>query len=327
MHFAAMDLGSNSFHLLAAARGSRGELVKLGSYKEVLKLSASIDERGALPDAAIARALDAVGTMLAFARFFRATPIAVGTSALRSAVNGKDFVRAAWERFALKVEILSGSEEADLVYRGGRSGLSGLPNRVAVVDLGGGSAEIAVGDADHCRYTGTLPLGFLRFASTARDDAAIRERVQREAQGVGERVRDLEPEACVASGGTARALAKILGPAARVEGRPVHRDELRSLARELLHADTRRLVELGVDPARRDAIGVGATVLSAVVDALGAPSLRISPAGLREGVALRALRALEQPQRAEASAYRQLSGQRPAASLEQSAARASDLAL
>jgi exopolyphosphatase/pppGpp-phosphohydrolase len=121
--------------------------------------------------------------------------------------------------------------------------------------------------------------------------------VKREAASVAERVRELAPETCVASGGTARALAKILGPAARVEGRPIHRDELRSLARELLHADARRLAALGVDPARRDAIGVGATVLSAVIDALGAPSLRISPGGLREGILLEKFRSLDHPTR------------------------------
>lgn len=304
MHFAAMDLGSNSFHLLAAAQGSRGDLVKLGSYKEVLKLGASMDAHGVLPPAAIARALDAVGTMLAFARFFRATPIAVGTSALRTAVNGRDFVDAAWQRFGLKVEIVSGADEADLVYQGGRSGLSGLPSRVAVVDLGGGSVEIAVGDAAHCRYTGTLPLGFLRFGDAPRSDTGIRERVRREAQFVADRVRALAPEACIVTGGTARALAKILGPSARVEGRPVHRDELRSLARELLHAEAPRLAELGVDQSRRDAIGVAATVLSAVIDTLAAPTVRVSPAGLREGVVLRALREPESTQRGEASALR-----------------------
>jgi exopolyphosphatase/pppGpp-phosphohydrolase len=90
----------------------------------------------------------------------------------------------------------------------------------------------------------------------------------------------------VASGGTARALAKLLGSSARTEGRPVRREELRSLARELLHAGPGRLADLGVDPARRDAIGVGATVLSAMIDTLGAPSVRISPGGLREGVIL-----------------------------------------
>jgi exopolyphosphatase/guanosine-5'-triphosphate,3'-diphosphate pyrophosphatase len=297
MHFAAMDLGSNSFHLLAAARGARGELVRLGSYKEVLKLATSIDDQGALPAPAIERALDAIGTMLAFAKFFRAIPIAVGTSALRSAKNGKDLVRAAKERFELPIDIVSGSEEADLVYHGARSGLAGLSGRVAVVDLGGGSVEVAVGDSSHCRYTGTLPLGFLRFRGAAPTESDVRERVKREAASVAERVRELAPETCVASGGTARALAKILGPAARVEGRPIHRDELRSLARELLHADARRLADLGVDPARRDAIGVGATVLSAVIDALGAPSLRISPGGLREGILLEKFRSLDHPTR------------------------------
>jgi exopolyphosphatase/guanosine-5'-triphosphate,3'-diphosphate pyrophosphatase len=304
MHFAAMDLGSNSFHLLVAKRGVHGALLRLGSYKEVLRLTASTDEHGALPPAVLARALDAVGTMLAFARSFGAVPLAVGTSALRNARNGRDFVAAARSRFGLEIEILSGPLEAELVYRGGRGGLSGLPNRVAVVDLGGGSLEVAVGDADRCRYTGTLELGFLGFAADKRRDAEIRERVQRESAAVAARVRELSPEACIATGGTARALAKILGPAARVEGRPVRREELRALARELLHAGTSRLVELGVEPERRDTLGVGATVLSALVDELGAPSLRISPGGLREGVVLRALRAAEPLQRSETSTWR-----------------------
>jgi exopolyphosphatase/guanosine-5'-triphosphate,3'-diphosphate pyrophosphatase len=304
MHVAALDLGSNSFHLLAAARGPRGELLRLGSYKEALKLGSSIDERGALPEAAITRALDAVGTMLAFARFFRATPVAVGTSALRTATNGQHFVLAAAERFGLEVNVVSGAEEADLAYRGARSGLNGLPRRVAVVDLGGGSVEVAVGDADHCHSTSTLPLGFLRFARAACSDSEIRARVQREARSVADRVRDLAPEACVASGGTARALAKILGPSARVEGRPVHRDELRSLARELFHADAQRLAEFGIDPARRDSIGVGATLLSAVIDALGAPSVRVSPGGLREGVILKRFDAPLAASRPEAGSLR-----------------------
>ena len=198
MHFAAMDLGSNSFHLLATTRGARGELVKLGSYKEVLKLASSLDASGRLPDAAMARALDALGTMLAFARFFRAAPIAVGTSALRSAKNGQDFVRAAKARFDLDVQILSGGEEAALVYRGARSAVNGLPGKIAVVDLGGGSVEIAVGEAEQCDCTETLPLGFLRFAENS--ESEIRERVAREARAVAERVRDLSPEACIASG-------------------------------------------------------------------------------------------------------------------------------
>lgn len=301
MPIAALDLGSNSFHLLAAARGPRGELVRLGSYKEVLELASHVRESGALSEPVIARALDAVGTMLAFARSLRATPIAVGTSALRTAVNGIAFVRAARERFGLDVELLSGSEEASLAYHGARSGLNGLPSRVCVVDIGGGSVETAVGDSDRCRYTGTLPLGFLRFGDGFRDDLEIRARVEREARGVAERVRELAPEACVASGGTARALAKILGPAARVEGRPVRRDELRSLARELLRADAARLADLGVEPERRSVIGVGATVLSAFLDTLGAPSVRISPGGLREGVVLREFQSQRDASRAEHS--------------------------
>lgn len=290
MPWAAMDLGSNTFHLLVAECGQDGELKKLGAYKEVLRLGSSLDARGALPPAVLGRALDAVGTMLAYARFFRARPLIAGTSALRSATNGELFRTLVRQRFAQDVELLSGGAEATLAYRGARSGLVELPERVAVVDLGGGSLELAVGGPGAPESTATLPLGFLRLGRGP-SQADLRAEVARSARDVVASVRELAPEACVASGGTARALAKILGPSARAEGRPVYRDELASLARELYHADAGRLVDLGVEPSRRETLGAGATILSAFVDALGAPSIRISPAGLREGLVLRAAQA------------------------------------
>ncbi|MBN2196954.1 MAG: hypothetical protein JW751_29385 [Polyangiaceae bacterium] len=296
MNFAALDLGSNSFHLLVAARDPHGRLVKLMTHREVLQLGRSLDERGELPDWAIARALDTLDRMLAVARSRNATPLVVGTSTLRRATNGEDFVSAAWERLGVRVEVLSGDEEAELAFRGAWTGLDELPSRVAVVDLGGGSVELAVGEAGQGRHTETLPLGFLRFGDLDRSESAIRARVHREAFATADRSRALDPQAWVACGGTARAVAMVLGRSYE-QGEPIPADGLREVASTLLAADPRHLTHLGVEPSRRDTIGVAATVLSAVVDCLGAPTLRVSSGGLREGLILRAIAGLDRPPR------------------------------
>jgi len=285
MSYAAMDLGSSSFHLLVAAPDPRGGLVKLSSYREVLALGRHLDAEGRLPAAVIGRALDALGTMVALSRSFRAHPIAVGTSALRNARNRAELVQRAADSLDLRVEILSGSEEAELVYRGARSALSGLPERTAVLDLGGGSLEIAVGEQDACLYTASLPLGFLRVPS--KEPRAVRAHVLASARAVVKRVRALAPEAWVLSGGTARALATLAGPAYRVEGRPLFRTGLETLAHELAASRPARLEELGVKPERGETIATGALVLAAAVDALRAPWVHLSRGGLREGVVLR----------------------------------------
>lgn len=291
MNLAALDLGSNSFHLLVARASGSGSLTKLASHKSVLRLGGVVQQHGRLPPEVFEKALASVGEMLAVARAFQAeSTLAVGTSALRDASNGAEFCRAARQRFGLSVELVSGKEEGQLVYRGARSAFAGSAARVTVVDIGGGSVEIAVGDGESCDFVESLPLGFLRLAglvgsngSDAAGIAAVKARVLAGSAEVAARLRALRPDAWVFSGGTARALGKLLiaGPSGVAGATVCH------VAGELARTKPAQLLELGVDETRVDSLGLGAAVFSALVERFALTTLHVSSGGLREGMLLR----------------------------------------
>lgn len=295
MLLGALDLGSNSFHLLVARVGRRGELDKVAGHKSMLRLEEVVAATGRLPPETFERALDAVGELAALARRRGATRVvAAGTSALRDAENGAYFAEVASLRYGLDVRILSGEEEGRLVYEGARLRARELPERVGVIDLGGGSAEIAIGDDQECLFARSLPLGFLRLARTldvhgALDDARVArvtEHVMQTTAASRAAVRELAPRAWLLSGGTARALGGMLGsePGAAVSTRALLR-----LTERFARSEPSSLIGLGVEPLRARGFGLGSLVLALISEELGAPAVRVTPGGLREGLLLRAI--------------------------------------
>lgn len=296
MNLAALDLGSNSFHLLVARVTSARTLEKVTAAKDVLRLGAVVQTHGELPPAVFRDSLEVIGTMVRIARAHRCERIlAVGTSALRDARNGAEFCAAASAKHRISVELLSGVEEGELVHRGAMRSQRDEWERAAVVDIGGGSVELAIGDRSRVSLVESLPLGFLRLSqallatgSLVNADSiqsAVRERLS----GVRERIAAIEPQAWLFSGGTARAVGKLLinpdGLSARAALRVC--DDLSSSGRE-------RLRSLGVDESRVDTLPAGALVLRALVQELAIPRLRIVSGGLREGLLLRELGRIEQ---------------------------------
>jgi exopolyphosphatase/guanosine-5'-triphosphate,3'-diphosphate pyrophosphatase len=256
-------------------------------------LGGVVQQHGRLPRAVFEHALDSVGEMVAVARSFHVErTVAVGTSALRDASNGAEFCRAALQRFGVAVELVSGNEEGELVYRGARSAFKGRAERVAVIDIGGGSVEIAVGVGENPDFVESLPLGFLRLAQAAGQKEntpatleAVRARVLSGSAEVAARLRTLRPDAWVFSGGTARALGKLL--IAGTHG--VAGATVRHVARELGKTKPAQLLELGVDETRVDTLALGAAVFGALVEQFALSTLHVSSGGLREGLLLREL--------------------------------------
>jgi len=291
----ALDLGSNSYHLLVARAEADGRLTRVGSQKESLKLGALVQAHGLVPPDAFRRAVDTVRTMASRAHALGAERVAaVGTSALREARNGEALVRAMGEASGVFPEIISGDAEGDLVYRGARAGFWGQVDRVGVIDLGGGSVEIVEGEGKQRLHVESLPLGFLRVGRMLNLSGAIDEggrgvvtrlvdTVMREACM---RVRDHAPEAWLLSGGTARALGDLVLAEPR-DALSVR--ALAELARQLAAHDAVRLRALGVDASRAEGFGLGVLLLSEVVQRLGAREVYVSPGGLREGLVLREL--------------------------------------
>ncbi|HVR19379.1 MAG TPA: hypothetical protein VMS65_06780, partial [Polyangiaceae bacterium] len=252
MKVGALDLGSNSFGLLVGRVRSRSRVEKIASRKESLRIGEVVAAHGKLPEAQFERALEVVRDLSDTAREEGAeSVVAIGTSALRDAANGAEFVRAAAERFGLAARIASGTEEGRLVYRGARSALDDVPGRALVLDLGGGSAELAVGDGHACLAVESLPLGFLRVARELELDttlngagvARVAAHVRHVAEPVLGRLVALTPRAFVLSGGTARTLARV---AKALGVRELSGVGLRRLASHLAVRDPSHLAVLGV---------------------------------------------------------------------------------
>jgi exopolyphosphatase/guanosine-5'-triphosphate,3'-diphosphate pyrophosphatase len=245
-----------------------------------------VREQGRVSEEAFERGLRAVGRASEVARDLGAkTILAVATSALRDASNGAAFCDECFARFGVRVRLISGDEEARLAYLGARSVLEPSSGRVLVADLGGGSVELAVGDGPECSDVRSLPLGFLRLASAfpladIGGPARLARYVQLECENARWQLGRFDT--LLLSGGTARAIGKLLG----VGLATATSKQLRELCDELCVMPRAQLLRRGVDAARAETLGLGAAVISGMVAGFGQRKLRISPRGLREGVIL-----------------------------------------
>ncbi len=301
MSVAVLDLGSNSFHLLVAKLAGDGGLVTLESCKEMVRLGQGTLQNGFLDDAAFRRGLDAIGRLTARAREHGPGAIvAVATSAIREAGNRREFLAEARRRHGIEIEVLAGDAEARLIYLGARSLLPRGIGRVAVVDVGGGSVELAVGEEGSLLSVHSLPLGVLRLRDalvapdgyvSERTAAAIVATVRAGAEEATRAVRALQPRAVVFTSGTAltvAALARELAPGTS-ERRELRRDLLARLVIILSKFKPSDMSALGVEEGRSDTIATGAVVLATLFDLLGIGTAHVSERALREGVALRQL--------------------------------------
>ena len=289
MLLSVLDLGSNSFHLVQYRVRSRRRLEKVGRTKEMCRLGAGTLSNGSIDDAAWRRGSTALDRL--YRRALGREPdrlVAVATSAIRDADNGAEFCRAARRRLGLEIEILSGEDEARLILEGAIAALP-RPGAVAVIDVGGGSAEIAVGDRRECSFAACLPLGVLRLRELARE--RVVPRVRAAARDAMAQVRARRPERVLLTSGTARRLADLaLGLGlAEPDQRELSRRALRGIARALPQLGPSDLAALGVEEGRWDTILHGALIIDTLLDMGGVATASVSPRGLREGVALREL--------------------------------------
>src|SRR5580658_4085415 len=143
---AAVDLGSNSFHMVVA-RYSHGQLVIIDRLREMVRLGAGVDEDGRIDKAATSRALACLERFGQRLRDIDARKVrVVGTNALRIARRKQAFLERAREALGFPIEIVSGMEEARLIYSGVAHNLPNEPGRRMVIDIGGGSTEIIIGE-------------------------------------------------------------------------------------------------------------------------------------------------------------------------------------
>jgi exopolyphosphatase/guanosine-5'-triphosphate,3'-diphosphate pyrophosphatase len=285
MRCACIDIGSNTTRLLVAEPGPAGltEVVQLRAFT---RIGRALDALGMIPDATIALVADVVAEQRRAAHEHGCERLrVVATAAIRRAANGADLVRALRERAGVEADILSGEDEARLAFHGAARTLDPPPaGTLAVVDVGGGSTEIAVGTlADGVTWGRSFPVGSSSLHAACAGDppspddlARMRARAREAFDGAA------IPAAAdaVAVGGSAASLPAIVGP---VLDAPALQRALGVLAAAPA-AEVARVH--GLAHERTQLLPAGILVLDAAAQALGGRPLRIGRGGLREGVVL-----------------------------------------
>lgn len=296
-----IDIGSNTARFVIFETSSVGAIRASYEEKEVPRLGAGTSPDGHLSEEAIRRGTVAVRR---FAKLVRTLDVprtlAVATSAVRDAPNGGEFVRAVERSTGLLLRILSGAEEARYGYLGAASAWE-LDNDV-VLDMGGGSLQLAEVRRGELRSTVSLPLGALRLSERflehdppkRREMDDLRDHV-RDALGsvfetFGDRTRRL-----FGIGGTVRSLARAAiefrsWPIGRVHGYPLWDYDIEALGELLgeMPAEKRRTVP-GIGADRADVVLAGVVVFQELLRAAKADHIVVSGTGIREGIALEAV--------------------------------------
>jgi phosphohistidine phosphatase SixA len=304
VRFGVLDLGSTSFHLLVADANADGDVRRVLRERVMLRLGASLADRDHVPDEVVARAVETARLLGQSARNAHASLLLpVATAALRDARNGAAVAERIGEVVGVPTRILSGAEEARLTFAAFRKKLR-IGSRLALgLDLGGGSLEMITGDAREVRFETTLPLGaarlhaeFVRSDPMTRDEKrAIRARVREHIAPYRDALRRWEPSPAIATGGSMRALARLVVAArgknlTEVHGSVLDADLLRTLERKLVAStQSERLAMPGMRRQRADLVPTGAVILRTLVEEIELPALTVSDWGLREGVILEAL--------------------------------------
>ncbi len=289
---AAVDLGSNSFHMVVG-RLDNGQLRILDRLREPVRLAAGLDARKRLTPDAMQRAIDCLSRFGQRVRELpRGSVRAVGTNTLRQLHDDGEFLRLAEAALGHPIEVIAGREEARLVYLGVAHGLAAGDERRLVVDIGGGSTEVIIGRRFEPRERESLHMGCVsisqrffgdgRVSEQAMDDAMLACRV--ELRPVRGQFRAGRWDTAVGSSGTIKAIGDVVrGSGWGDEG--ITWAALKRLRRALVAAGHVDKVQLpGLTDDRRPVFTGGVAVLSAVFKTLDIEHMQVSDLALREGL-------------------------------------------
>ena len=289
---AAVDLGSNSFHL-QIGRVVDGQIYPLDSLREVVRIGAGLTADKRIDRATQARALEALRKFAERLRGFpREAVRAVGTNTLRVAKNAPQFLREARQELGFPIEVIAGREEARLIYLGVAHSMPPNPENRLVVDIGGGSTEFIVGKGLEPQLTESLYMGCVSYSLKYFPEGKVEKArfkaaelaARQEVAGIARAYRAAGWQEAVASSGTARSIETILRENGYSE-QGITRDGLERLRALLLkheRADADRIS--GLRPNRALVLPGGLAIMSAVFDELGLEAMAVSDGALRHGV-------------------------------------------
>jgi exopolyphosphatase/guanosine-5'-triphosphate,3'-diphosphate pyrophosphatase len=305
VRIAALDLGSNSFHLLVADAHPDGTFEPLARDKEMLRLGSVVAATGEVGEVAAESAVEVVRRFRALAESLGADEIvACGTAALREAGDSNSVVDRIEAATGIKVRVISGREEARLIFGAVRASVLLEPGPALAMDLGGGSLELMIGGPRGMGWSTSLKLGVGRLTSDlVRGDPPTggdrRRIVHAVSTAIGRVLPDIAsfgPQMAVGSSGTLETLIRLAAgrrggpPPASVNQLTVTITELDALTDDLLRMTSDERAGLpGVDARRADLLPAGALLAVTVLDLTGIDELVGCEWALREGMVLDAI--------------------------------------
>lgn len=297
---AAIDVGTNSFHMVIASVNKRGMMTIKGREKVMVRLGSSGgDMKWIQPDALI-RGVEALKVFAALAKTENAKIRAVATSATREANNQKEFLDLVKTETGIEIQVISGPEEGRLTFLGVMHALPIKNQKALVIDIGGGSTETTVGHKGEVKYVQSVKLGAIRLTKqffdkdnvTQEDIDACRNFIKGNWAPTIKRVLETGFETVIGTAGTIQNLA-IMALASKnipipeiINGLAVTREDLLEVINKIIAAKSTAEREMlpGIDPKRADIILAGALIVEFAIINLNIQKLLISIYGLREGI-------------------------------------------
>ncbi|MDE3020091.1 MAG: Ppx/GppA family phosphatase, partial [Nitrospirota bacterium] len=297
---AVLDIGTNSIHMVLAEVEPDFSYKVLDRFKDMTRLGDGAFKTRRLSEAAMTRALEVIRTLTTLARNKGYDRIkAVATSAVREAKNGGEFIEEIARQTKLRVRVVTGQEEARLIYLGVRHSMDLSEEPTLVVDVGGGSVELIVGNREAMAQAQSLKLGAIRLKDLyLRQDPPTKAMLKKLQEAVDQQLKEAlrqfktkSFERLVATSGMAANLTEVIY--LRRTGRPltqinltrITRKEIQAVESLLTHASFKdRLAIPGLDPKRADTLLPAAMVFRSLMDRTGHEQMTVSDKAIREGL-------------------------------------------
>ena len=303
MRIAAIDIGTNSIHMIVVRVRPDLSFEVIDREKEMVRLGAGgLDGRSLTPTAMTA----ALQTLTKFRRLADSHKVdevvAAATSAIREADNGGDFIAEVAKKTGIRIRVIPGNEEARLIHMAAVYGVHMGGSPAVVIDIGGGSIEVTLGTASHLTHARSCKLGVIRLTErfvhtdplNRPDERRLVKHINKEIGDYLDGIAERKFERVIGTSGTILSLGEMV---MLTEGAPPESFDLRNqrLPVKSIHRLRKRLIDLdlearlhmdGLDPRRADIIVAGAVLLDTVLRRLGASEITLCDLALREGLVL-----------------------------------------
>ncbi len=315
MKLAAIDIGTNSFHMVIVQVDRAGAFEVVDREKEMVGLGKGTLADGRLSEESIQKVLACLSKMKKLSKAHGCSYlVAAATSAVREADNKEELLERIYEETGLKVRVITGEQEAELIFRAVQDGMDLSQRKALVLDLGGGSLECVVGNSFGTHLVESLPIGVLRMTeeyaqnpgvTSPKRYKALAAAVRDIAGPVIESAQAVGFDQVVGTSGTFKCLGELLAPRRGAFGDVVHLppldiDELANLTQELQsETQEQRAARRKMNPKRAYNIAVGATIIHEILKLTGVKKATLSNRALRDGLVLEAIRSLPSLDRLE----------------------------